>query len=82
MWKFVDQQIQHTESGLFFENMPIEDNWQISYVCWHQAIRNLSPRKRLDWTRQVRELELECSLWALDRSPLSVENQSLTCQNE
>lgn len=70
MWEFFDQNsIKHIESGLFFEKSPKDSSWQIRHACWRKAILSLTTHSRHLRIRNIRRLELECSLWALYRSP-------------
>ena len=70
MWEYIDKDfIRHVETGLYFENSQNDLDWQIRYDCWHKAIVSLAAPGRYLRLRQIRTLELECSLWALDRSP-------------
>lgn len=76
MWEYIDQNsIRHLESGLFFEISPKDGHWKIQPACWHKAIKYLTTYSRNLRIKYIRQLELECSLWALYRSPLANQNQ-------
>lgn len=69
MWVFINEDlIQNTESGLCFEKRT-NDDWQVTNQSWHEAVSRLPSQSTMQWIRQTRIAEIECSLWALYRQP-------------
>ena len=67
MWMFLNEElIEHTEFGLRFEKKE-NDIWQLTNESWHKAVSQSSSQSIIQWIRQTRSLEIECSLWALNR---------------
>lgn len=67
MWVFINEDLIHyTESDLYFEKRK-HGIWQITNQSWHKAVSQSTSKSIMEWIRQTRLLEVECSLWALNR---------------
>lgn len=77
MWKFInDRVIQNTEMDLKFE-LTQSGEWQVTHDSWHNGIRTLPVKQLMTWIKNLRKLELECSLWALNRPPTTSPDRTL-----